>query len=269
MTKQKTRENSTLFPGNLPLDQGVFMGSPELNENGFEKSYLSIREKENRVFSDEIVAQLPGLKNHRHSDEWVLRGRSANRVVKYFQNCNQKKLLDIGCGNGWFSNLLSRNRNLEVFGVDVNKTELEQAASVFKSANLSFIYADLFRANLPLVYFDFVTFNASVQYFPDLSDLLQRLFEILKPGGEVHLIDTPFYRKDEIEAAQKRTIKYYSILGFPEMAQNYFHRCWDELKPYSFEVLYRPSQNKLKKVFRKKDIPFPWIKIEKQNGSKA
>ena len=86
---------------------------------------------------------------------------------------------------------------------------------------------------------------------------------MLRDNGEIHIIDSPFYSDSEVDNARKRTVEYYRAMGFSEMANNYFHRSWDELSEYNFEILYQPSSltSKFRKLFFIKDSPFPWIKI--------
>ncbi|MCB2220236.1 MAG: class I SAM-dependent methyltransferase [Bacteroidetes bacterium] len=250
------------FPEVLPIEYGVFMGMKNPLSSSFESDYLKVRAAEQRLYSDEYVVALPELKNHVHQHEWKMRNRSANRVLSYFQNTHSGRLLDLGCGNGWFSQALAKKSRLQVIGMDVNLTELKQAARLFQRSNLQFVYADIFNADIPPGFFDVITLNASVQYFPDLSLLLKKLFLILKPKGEIHIIDTPFYHVTELEEARKRTRDYYAGIGYPEMATHYFHHSYDALKHFKYDFLYKPeTRSRILRYFGKAEIPFPWIKI--------
>ena len=91
-----------------------------------EAAYIDVRKKEERIYSDEQLLKLPEIdKNHRHFKEWMYRRDSLQNLLAYLSKKPFKKLMDLGCGNGWMSNSLSRN-GFEVVGVDVNLTELEQ-----------------------------------------------------------------------------------------------------------------------------------------------
>jgi ubiquinone/menaquinone biosynthesis C-methylase UbiE len=251
--------------------------SPELKKSGvyilsetddrFESIYIKLREKERRVYQDEEVSRLPfASKINPHKAEWVLRAKSFIRFSKYLitkkENLN---ILDLGCGNGWFSGNLSKYFNHSFYCIDVNLTELEQGAKVIKSEKLKFIYANIFSVKLPLEFFDLIILNASAQYFSDIKRLLKRLFETLKLDGEIHIIDSPFYSKDEAKNAKKRTEDYFSKLSFPEMTKHYHHHTFNMLTEFNTSILYNPSsyKNKLKKIFFLKDSPFPWLKIRK------
>jgi len=247
--------------------EGVYLADESHAIEEFESFYIGVRKSEKRLLSDEKVSRLPVLKYNPHTNEWKKRARSTNRTSKYFMGKNTGNLLDLGCGNGWFTAMLAKNEKLEVLGMDVNLTELRQAARVFHLSNLSFVYGDIFQTQIQDNTFDFITINAVIQYFENLDLLINRLFEILKPGGEIHIIDSPFYEPQNVAGAKERTMKYYTDKGFPEMSQYYYHHSWNEITKFDPVTLYayRPK-SKIVRVFEKPDIPFPWIKIVKKDG---
>ncbi|WP_237274896.1 class I SAM-dependent methyltransferase [Tenacibaculum ovolyticum] len=236
----------------------------EKNGFGFSKKYIAVRKKENRVLSDEQVLKLPYIsKDNPYKKEWEVRQKSANRFLKYLKKKENISILDIGCGNGWFTNKLATiSTSNKIVGLDVNVLELEQAHRVFKKENLRFVCADIFeRKEVFENSFDMVVLNASAQYFPDFDKLIKNLETFIKAKGEIHIIDSPFYEFSEIELAKKRTHQYYLNLGFPEMKTNYFHHCIEEIK--NFEYLYMPEKGRVKRFFTK-DTPFPWIRFIKK-----
>ncbi|MBE0652269.1 MAG: SAM-dependent methyltransferase, partial [Bacteroidales bacterium] len=54
----------------LPIKDGVLLGSEKQPDPDFESNFLKVREAENRLYSDQEVMQLPWLKGHIHSKEW-------------------------------------------------------------------------------------------------------------------------------------------------------------------------------------------------------
>ena len=226
--------------------------------NQFSEIYLAVREKEQRLYNDEIVENLPIVpKDHLYKKEWSLRVKSTNRILKYLQNKKAPlKILDLGCGNGWFSNHLSKINNSVVLGVDMNPIELEQANRIFLQKNLTFVYADIFKAP-ELNSYDIITINSCIQYFENIDVLINALKEKLNKNGEIHILDSPFYKANEIKVAKERTVNYYTALGFPEMGSNYFHHSINQIK--GCDILYNPKKSLLSKI--RKDIPFPWIRL--------
>ena len=229
----------------------------------FEERYIALREKENRIYSDEEVSRLPDIsQDHPHRKEWMMRKDSMKRLVTYLKKKNQPlKILETGCGNGWLCNQLSKIKNVEVTGLDINSTELKQAERVFKNAQrLKFIYDEIDSDVLAHEKFDVILFAASIQYFKSLKQILNAAFKHLNEKGEIHIIDTHFYKPGHVAEAKKRTQDYFTNIGFSEMIDAYFHHNVEELKEYNYRILYKPS---LANKFLKNSNPFPWICIKR------
>ena len=111
------------------------------------------------------------------------------------------RLLEVGCGNGWLSNAMQRAGH-HVIGIDPFTAELEQAARVFPNGPV-FARIGLLDPLLPCGAFDAIIFAASIHYFNDLERTLNRCFELLRPNGTVHILDTVIYA--DRESAQSRS----------------------------------------------------------------
>lgn len=236
----------------------------------FQKLYISVRKKENRIYSIDEIRKLPDVKS---SDplykEWIIRKNTAEKFAAYIRSKpSLGAILEIGCGNGWFSNYLaSQTRATSIIGLDINEFELQQAKEAFTDPKLKWLCADIFEHDLPRDHFDIIVFNSSVQYFPDLQKLIIRVSELLKINGEIHFLDSPFYKnEDEKSSAKSRSEKYYSGLGFPEMAVYYTPHLYAELKRCNYTVKEVDSfQKKIRAAFSgKRASPFPWIRILKK-----
>ena len=230
-----------------------------------EEQYISLRKKEQRLYSDEEVIELPEIHpEHIHYKEWQIRKRSCKKLVSYLNKKNKSlKILEIGCGNGWLSAKLATVSHSLVTGQDINLTELKQAIKLFgQKSNLSFLYGDI-QDIIDSCSFDIIVFASSIQYFSSLSHILQTAISLLKEGGEIHIIDSPFYKDDKIENAVDRSINYYASLGFSNMSQYYFHHKESELKNFNNRFLCKRNSI-LKKIFNKQTY-FPWIRIIKQS----
>jgi SAM-dependent methyltransferase len=254
-----------------------------------EKIYLEVRRREGRIFPDEVVRALPFVsKSNPYAKEWVWRRRSFERflscckhlsalrgenvewtdsdrmtkngVVGEDANNGKFCILDLGCGNGWLANRLAENPDWEVWAADVNEEELAQGARLFGRENLQFVYVDTLSDVLPQR-FDLAVLAASVQYFPDLEQLIFFLKKHLKPGSEIHILDSPFYKNEkEQAAARRRTLEYYTKLGVPEMAAFYHHHLWADVEKLGGVNL----NNRLEIKFLQKIkwlAPFPWVKM--------
>jgi SAM-dependent methyltransferase len=229
--------------------------------------YLDVREREGRLYSDEIVGRLPFMPNgHLLAAEWRARSASAWRLSRYLLSQQEPLfILDLGCGNGWLSNLLSKSGHI-VIGLDQNRHELKQAARVFlPHSKLSFLEADIFCAPFPAGHFDVIVLASVLQYFQNVSRLVSVLFEHLKPQGEIHILDTPLYSDSELNAAILRSHQYYTSLGFPEMIEHYFHHRISDFDTLNPKMLYHPRALtlRLKRWIGQADSPFPWVVVRK------
>jgi len=230
--------------------------------DNFEERYISLREKENRLFTDEQVKWLPEIeRSHPHYKEWELRKISSNKLVQHLSNKKTDlNILEVGCGNGWLCHALSKIPGSNVAGIDVNTIELEQAKRVFHHIeNVEFFYGGIDNDQVRNEKFDAIIFAASIQYFRSLGDIIPTALRLLNQEGEIHILDSHFYKSSEVETARKRSFDYYRSLQFAEMSEYYFHHCIDELKPYNHKKFYNPDL--FRNRFMKNKNPFPWICI--------
>ena len=227
--------------------------------------YLRVREQEGRLYTDEIVARLPEVPaDDPLKQEWDVRRASLKRFMRYVNGLPRPmRVLELGCGNGWLSHHLAALPDVKVWGVDRESRELAQAARVFAQNNLAFLAANIFQAPFRDHTFNIILIASAIQYFADLPKLIRQLCRLLSPRGELHIMDSPVYDEADVQAAQERTQAYYAALGFPEMASDYFHHTYAELKEFSPRWLHRPDslQKRLTRSLGRADSPFPWLCI--------
>jgi ubiquinone/menaquinone biosynthesis C-methylase UbiE len=238
-------------------------GHSRLRELLFEKKYIVIRSLENRLCTDEELIKLPEIPaEHPHYREWQVRKRSALRLIRYLYGRKKSQdILEVGCGNGWLTHHLAEIPGTKVTGVDINFTELQQAARVFSNdPNLRFIHGDIRSGILEDRLFDCIVFAASMEYFPSLKKIVHYCLAFLKPGGDIHIIDSPFYRPEQIERAKRQSQAYFASFGYPEMAEYYYHHSISDLRAFHHDLLHNPHsvRNRLLRV----NNPNPWIRIK-------
>ncbi|MDB5253489.1 MAG: class SAM-dependent methyltransferase [Flaviaesturariibacter sp.] len=228
----------------------------------FAASYIALREREGRLYSDEELACLPTVRpGHPLLREWATRGASAERLCRYLRRKRRSlRILEIGCGNGWLSNKLAQVPGAIVTGTDINELELTQAQRVFHRPNLSFSAGGLDRLHVSEG-FDIVVFAASFQYFQEPSRTLGEALSRLCDAGEVHIIDSHFYSPASARTAAARSRSNFEEKGFPALAGSYHHHTWDSLGSFRPAVLNRLSL--FAKRLQKNGCPFPWVRITK------
>ena len=82
--------------------------------------YLRVREREGRLYTDDIASHLPDFpSDHPLKSEWLARASSARRLLKYLRRLPRSlDVLDVGCGNGWLSHLVAGVEGTRVWGLD-------------------------------------------------------------------------------------------------------------------------------------------------------
>lgn len=235
----------------------------DASASGFEQLYTRLRRQEGRMYTDDEVALLPFIHNsHPLLREWNIRKNSCRALISYIkQRENILNILEVGCGNGWLSAKLADAADVEVTGLDINTEELEQAKRVFKRIpGLDFMNGTLQADELKDKKFDMILFAASIQYFPSMKHIINASLEHLTLLGEIHIMDSPFYGQQEMEAARQRTKDHFNGMGFPEMARYYFHHSISELGDFQYKILHHPHSWKNKLSIKKN--PFYWISIK-------
>jgi len=253
-------EDSFVQEGNLYFQKHLE------RKKSFEKAYIDLRKREHRVYSDEVLKFLPDITSRNPLyQEWLFRKASVKKLANYLAKRKANSVLEIGCGNGWLSHYLAENLNASIIGVDVNETELHQAVRVFDRDNLVFVYADVLTEFFSKNSVDVVLMASCIQYFKNIDELLHKVLPLLRPSGELHIIDSPIYKKNEIEAAKERTKEHFKLMGHPEMTSFYYHHSLDDFRKFKYTLLYNP-RSPLNMVTRKffNSPVFPWLRITKE-----
>lgn len=112
---------------------------------------------------------------------WPLRNKWL-RIPAYVP---EGRLLDVGCGNGAYLEMLSE-LGWECWGTEIS----EQAAAWARKRGLNVRVGVLEDLDYPNESFDVITLWHVIEHLPQPLQTLQRIFELLKPGGMV-LLGTP------------------------------------------------------------------------------
>jgi len=116
------------------------------------------------------------------------RVESMNFVAQIINDHTPKtgRLLDIGCANGMFFNVLRQtNTSFRLYG-----TDLDPRWNEFDYGDAEVLIGTLHQANYPDQYFDVITILDALYYVPDILEELQEIARILKPGG-LFVFDIP------------------------------------------------------------------------------
>ncbi|HTE30254.1 MAG TPA: class I SAM-dependent methyltransferase [Chryseolinea sp.] len=245
-------KDKLLANASLEFDGRLFHQKSASIFSEFQEPYIRIREKEGRLYEDEVVRNLPLFPPQREkNNEWRTRAFSTAMITRYLgSRRNLHAVMELGCGSGWLSDNLAKTLSAEVCGIDINILELKQGARLFSRPNLLFVNGDVMSLDLPAC-FDVIILAGSIQYFPNVGKLMDRLFAFLHEGGEIHVLDSPIYKsRTDGDRAKERSRKYFESFGVPEMHVHYFHHSFDDFNNYQLRVASDPSSI-LSKIKRK------------------
>jgi SAM-dependent methyltransferase len=232
-------------------------------------AYRRARLAEGRVLEDELVARLPDLPaSHRLATEWALRGKTAARFLAWLSGTPAPRVvLDLGCGTGWLAAALARVPGTRAIGVDLDGPELDQARRVFGAQQgVTFVAGDAETIQAGSHEPDVIVLASMIQYLADPVVVIGGLLRACRPGGSVHVLDSPLYRADEVAAAAGRTAAHYARVGVPELAAGYHHHTVEifaELDPVV--VRARPTAWRLAVAARlgRPISPFAWLRFDR------
>jgi 2-polyprenyl-3-methyl-5-hydroxy-6-metoxy-1,4-benzoquinol methylase len=96
------------------------------------------------------------------------------------------KLLDIGCGNGSFI-YKARELGFDVYGIDVDSKSIQAASKKLGLKNVYNMSLDEFveYAKKEGLKFDVITFFQVLEHQTDPSGFIQKVKELLNPGGKI------------------------------------------------------------------------------------
>ena len=103
-------------------------------------------------------------------------------LVRQYKGVDLPKILEIGCGEGYFRQYLNNEDFSEFLGTDLSDVAIAEAKKVFEDDKTHFIASDM-HTYQPSKLYDFIIFNECVYYTPDVTALVKRFFPYLKSDG--------------------------------------------------------------------------------------
>ncbi len=168
------------------------------------------------------LAELPPGKSfwnaNLYDDKHSFVSRYGENIVELLNPQPGEKILDIGCGTGYLTNLISE-RGAAVTGIDSSKEMIAKAKSEFPDIDFRVLSATDFHFNH---LFDAVFSNATLHWVLEKQKVINCICENLKPGGRLVIEMGGKGNVENIINAVKRTLTQYGYTNAAEKTIWYF-----------------------------------------------
>lgn len=141
-------------------------------------------------------------------------------------------LLDVGCGTGSFAAILAQSPwPARITALDYVETMCRSArAKLEERQDAEVVNADSEHLPFPSHSFDLVTCSNSFHHYPHQRAVIDEMFRVLRPGGQLVLIDG--FRDNAIGWT------VYDVI-VSRLEKNVFHAPWSLVRQYMLEAGFR------------------------------
>ena len=172
----------------------------------FAADYTLHRAREGRAYCERELLDLPYLESGAFADQWAIRSRTFDAFMRRILRpmariAGPLTVLDLGAGNGWLSHRVALDGHRAI-ALDIrgDATDGLGAAAPFHRrvpGKIVPIVASFDSIPLDPASVDIALFNASLHYATDLGGAVAEARRIVRPGGKLAILDSPFYRSEE------------------------------------------------------------------------
>lgn len=162
--------------------------------------------------------------NHTYQSEII-----APRLLRLVGEIRNKKVLDLACGQGYFTRLL-KTAGADVVGSDVSTTLIKRAREL--SPEITFTVASAEKLPYDSAEFDTITSVLAFQNIEPVPAVFKECFRVLKKGGQLVLvINHPTFR-----------VPQYSDWIFDEKKKTQERTVWKYLSEIKIKIAMNPSK---------------------------
>src|SRR5260221_8761154 len=179
-------------------------------------------------FTGERFVPIKELMDDEIAFEHLHRYHNALKLVK------GKVVLDIACGEGYGTKILSKSAN-KVFGIDIDSASIDHAKKTYGENNIEFICGNVKNIPLPDNSVDVVVSYETIEHIDEgtQNDFLTEIKRVLKKGG-ILIISTPDKTNytDRYSHKNEFHIKEFEKDEFVSFLNNHFNRVSSFLQGY-------------------------------------
>ncbi|CRY53503.1 MULTISPECIES: class I SAM-dependent methyltransferase [Yersinia] len=115
-------------------------------------------------------------------------------ICKILPPLSGRKVVDLGCGYGWFCRYAHTQGATEILGLDVSEKMLNRAKEMATDENITYRQEDLENVNLPQQVYHLAYSSLTLHYIKALPALFAKIYDALLPGGSfVFSAEHPIY----------------------------------------------------------------------------
>jgi len=105
-----------------------------------------------------------------------------------------RRIVDLGCGFGWFARWAKAHGAARVLGLDISKNMIARARADTSDPGIEYAIADLDHLDLPEASFDLAYSSLAFHYLQDFDRLVRSVHRSLTPGSHlVFTVEHPIY----------------------------------------------------------------------------
>ena len=143
-------------------------------------------------FYERYWGQQPAFKGEGNTEippEW--NEENLERILKFCSDKIQGRVLDVGCGDGFFTSQILQRFNLKnVYGLDISSKAVDLAR--LKHPEINFQQSALNHIPEETNSIDSITMIEVIEHLVDIEGTLKELFRVMKPGGILLIATTDF-----------------------------------------------------------------------------
>lgn len=118
-------------------------------------------------------------------------GEHVHRYYEALKLINEEaSVLDLACGNGFGSFLLSQNTSGHVVGGDIDSETIKECKKLFKNENLLYAVLDATSTSYPDDYFDAVVSFETIEHSTEYKKICSEFYRVLSKNGRL-VLSTP------------------------------------------------------------------------------
>lgn len=166
-----------------------------------------------------------------YENYWEKRGRSGDRPRYYiFSEWIERgsKVLDIGCGDGYFGEFLVKNKDIDYLGSDISDAALKAARD--RGLNVIQLDATNELGKFTSGSFDFVIMSEFIEHIPNSEEILKIAGRIAKKGVLVSVPNIAYWKfrlqlltgsfPKQWAVAPEEHLRYWSVNDFKKTVEN-------------------------------------------------